>query len=104
MHQPPTSEIYTLSLHDALPICKILDYGKYKYQAQKKAAEARKKQKVVEIKEIKTTLDRKSTRLNSSHGYTSYAVFCMKKKTERTPVRINSSNCETETGPTASPI
>jgi len=31
----------------------ILDYGKYKYQAQKKAAEARKKQKVVEIKEIK---------------------------------------------------
>ena len=32
---------------------KILDYGKYKYQAQKKAAEARKKQKVVEIKEIK---------------------------------------------------
>ena len=33
--------------------CKILDYGKYKFQAQKKAAEARKKQKVVEIKEIK---------------------------------------------------
>jgi translation initiation factor IF-3 len=35
------------------PVCKLLDYGKYKYQAQKKAAEARKKQKVVEIKEIK---------------------------------------------------
>ena len=35
------------------PVCKILDYGKYKYQAQKKAAEARKHQKVVEIKEIK---------------------------------------------------
>lgn len=35
------------------PVCKILDHGKYKYQAQKKAAEARKKQKVVEIKEIK---------------------------------------------------
>lgn len=35
------------------PVCKILDYGKYKYSAQKKAAEARKKQKVVEIKEIK---------------------------------------------------
>ena len=35
------------------PIVKILDYGKYKYQEQKKAAEARKKQKVVEIKEIK---------------------------------------------------
>ena len=35
------------------PVCKILDYGKYKYQAQKKANEARKKQKVIEIKEIK---------------------------------------------------
>ncbi|HEY7457144.1 MAG TPA: translation initiation factor IF-3 [Xanthobacteraceae bacterium] len=35
------------------PVTKILDYGKYKYQAQKKAAEARKKQKTVEVKEIK---------------------------------------------------
>jgi len=35
------------------PVCKILDYGKFKFQSQKKAAEARKKQKVVEIKEIK---------------------------------------------------
>jgi len=35
------------------PVCKVLDYGKYKYAQQKKAAEARKKQKVIEIKEIK---------------------------------------------------
>ncbi len=35
------------------PVCKILDYGKYKYEAQKKANEARKKQKVIEVKEIK---------------------------------------------------
>ena len=35
------------------PVCKILDYGKFKYQEQKKAAEARKKQKVVEVKELK---------------------------------------------------
>ena len=35
------------------PVCKILDYGKFKYQEQKKAAEARKHQKIVEIKEIK---------------------------------------------------
>ncbi len=35
------------------PVCKILDYGKFKYQAQKKAAEARKKQKTVDVKEIK---------------------------------------------------
>jgi translation initiation factor IF-3 len=35
------------------PVCKILDYGKYRFLEQKKAAEARKKQKIVEIKEIK---------------------------------------------------
>jgi translation initiation factor IF-3 len=35
------------------PVAKILDYGKFKFQEQKKAAEARKKQKVIEIKEIK---------------------------------------------------
>jgi len=35
------------------PVCKIIDYGKYKYEAQKKANEARKKQKVIEVKEIK---------------------------------------------------
>jgi len=35
------------------PVCKILDYGRYKYEAQKKKNEARKKQKVIEIKEIK---------------------------------------------------
>jgi translation initiation factor IF-3 len=35
------------------PVCKIMDYGKYKFQAQKKANEARKKQKTVEVKEIK---------------------------------------------------
>jgi translation initiation factor IF-3 len=35
------------------PVCKILDFGRFKYQAQKKANEARKKQKVIEIKEIK---------------------------------------------------
>ncbi len=35
------------------PVCKILDFGKFKYEAQKKANEARKKQKVIEVKEIK---------------------------------------------------
>ena len=35
------------------PVCKILDYGRFKYQAQKRANEARKKQKVIEVKEIK---------------------------------------------------
>ena len=35
------------------PVCKVLDYGKYKYEAQKKANEARKRQKVIDVKEIK---------------------------------------------------
>jgi translation initiation factor IF-3 len=35
------------------PVCKILDYGKFKYETQKKANEARKKQKIIEVKEIK---------------------------------------------------
>ena len=35
------------------PVCKILDYGKFKYEAQKRANEARKKQKTIEVKEIK---------------------------------------------------
>ncbi len=35
------------------PVCKVLDYGKYKYQEQKKLQEARKKQKIIQLKEIK---------------------------------------------------
>lgn len=35
------------------PVCKILDFGKYKYEIQKKEAEAKKKQKVIEVKELK---------------------------------------------------
>lgn len=35
------------------PVCKVLDYGKYRYELQKKSAEARRKQKVIDIKEIK---------------------------------------------------
>ena len=46
-------DLVEISPNTVPPICKILDYGKYKYQAQKKAAEARKKQKTVEVKEIK---------------------------------------------------
>jgi translation initiation factor IF-3 len=35
------------------PVCKIMDFGKFKYETQKKEAEARKKQKIIEIKEVK---------------------------------------------------
>src|SRR2546423_13447532 len=46
-------DLVEIAPNSSPPVCKLLDYGKYKYQAQKKAAEARKKQKVVEVKEVK---------------------------------------------------
>ncbi len=46
-------DLVEISPNASPPVCKLLDYGKYKYQEQKKQAEARKKQKVVEVKEIK---------------------------------------------------
>jgi translation initiation factor IF-3 len=46
-------DLVEINPHGNPPVVKILDYGKFKYQAQKKAAEAKKRQKVVEIKEIK---------------------------------------------------
>jgi translation initiation factor IF-3 len=46
-------DLLEISPNAVPPVCKITDYGKYKYEQQKKANEARKRQKVVEIKEIK---------------------------------------------------
>jgi translation initiation factor IF-3 len=46
-------DLVEISPNATPPVAKLLDYGKYKYQEQKKQAEARKKQKVVEVKEIK---------------------------------------------------
>src|SRR5205809_5837174 len=65
-NDPATTEIYTLSLHDALPICGCGDGRAPVDRPDARPAQA--------------AQDRKSTRLNSSHGYISYAVFCLKKK------------------------
>src|SRR5205809_3935886 len=68
-----TTEIYTLSLHDALPIYASVqdwDSGRMGALPLGGCPGAR----------AAGTGDRKSTRLNSSHGYISYAVFCLKKK------------------------
>src|SRR2546422_4797435 len=62
-----TTEIYTLSLHDALPISV--------HRQKKPGLLGDRLELLPESHE-----DRKSTRLNSSHGYISYAVFCLKKK------------------------
>ena len=46
-------DLVEVSPHSSPPVCKVLDYGKFKYEAQKKANEARKKQKIIDVKEIK---------------------------------------------------
>lgn len=46
-------DLVEISPNATPPVCKILDYGKYKYEAQKKASLAKKKQKTVDVKEIK---------------------------------------------------
>src|SRR5258707_5429806 len=69
-----TTEIYTLSLHDALPISDGFGYvyGDGRYWKFPQVG-------IVEIGDD-VEIDRKSTRLNSSHANISYAVFCLKKK------------------------
>src|SRR5215469_18098806 len=59
-----TTEIYALSLHDALPIC-------WSWHRQRPGPD--------QLRQLRPA-DRKSTRLNSSHVEISYAVFCLKKK------------------------
>src|SRR2546429_2342255 len=70
-----TTEIYTLSLHDALPISwrrpALPRLGRSWRRCPKPRAPKR---------PARLPADRKSTRLNSSHGYISYAVFCLQKK------------------------
>src|SRR2546430_7244411 len=64
-----TTEIYTLSLHDALPIS--FRRGSYSWRTTRSC---------IEPSIGCFQVDRKSTRLNSSHSQISYAVFCLKKK------------------------
>lgn len=46
-------DLVEISPNAAPPVCKMLDYGKYKYNLQKRASEARKKQKIITVKEVK---------------------------------------------------
>src|SRR5438132_14216462 len=69
-----TTEIYTLSLHDALPISREIDEQSIVAMGQFLARYG-----AVEFARVEDK-DRKSTRLNSSHTVISYAVFCLKKK------------------------
>src|SRR5206468_12481090 len=65
-----TTEIYTLSLHDALPISRCEICGICAGTADAPDV-------------LRAAGDRKSTRLNSSHDQISYAVFCLKKKKKK---------------------
>src|SRR5256886_16693476 len=69
-----TTEIYTLSLHDALPISPQV--GRQQHDAGLRVERARR----ADPHARDLLADRKSTRLNSSHSQISYAVFCLKKK------------------------
>src|SRR5438552_18891350 len=67
-----TTEIYTLSLHDALPICLASEPVPAPPQCGASPPQC-----------ARPAPDRKSTRLNSSHQIISYAVFCLKKKKKK---------------------
>src|SRR3712207_7024087 len=78
-----TTEIYTLSLHDALPIFDMLlqQYPLNKHQKQVHLQnDFYLNGLIFHLYKDNLDLDRKSTRLNSSHANISYAVFCLKKK------------------------
>src|SRR2546422_5662235 len=85
-----TTEIYTLSLHDALPIY-LGGAGVRRGHHVARRAGARHGHDRRGVRDRvragpddrRTRGDRKSTRLNSSHGYISYAVFCLKKKKKK---------------------
>src|SRR5437660_5520481 len=84
-NDPPTTEIYTLSLHDALPILSeklqldgFLQIGTEQQGVTGAESSSYLAQELVAG--IAIEVDRKSTRLNSSHVAISYAVFCLKKK------------------------
>src|SRR3712207_9596119 len=81
-----TTEIYTLSLHDALPIYsnseRYLGWLREACEIQSLAGQPEELARMADWVEMKLRDlgDRKSTRLNSSHANISYAVFCLKKK------------------------
>src|SRR2546422_3911569 len=74
-----TTEIYTLSLHDALPILAEEHLGR-RFGHERGLCERHSTVPSTFDPDTPRSRDRKSTRLNSSHGYISYAVFCLKKK------------------------
>src|SRR3712207_9371593 len=76
-----TTEIYTLSLHDALPILRVEDVLRVVVVLLPRAEHLVARLELPRVQHpLAVEADRKSTRLNSSHANISYAVFCLKKK------------------------
>src|SRR5256885_3497249 len=76
-----TTEIYTLSLHDALPISRVSVRAPVEGdRARRGLSRVARQSPALEPRRGAAAVDRKSTRLNSSHLVISYAVFCLKKK------------------------
>ncbi|MBP8855614.1 MAG: translation initiation factor IF-3 [Oscillospiraceae bacterium] len=65
MAEDKNLDLVKIAPQAAPPVCKILDYGKYRFELQKKDKEARKNQKVVEIKEIRLSLNIDSNDFNT---------------------------------------
>src|SRR2546429_7241309 len=86
-----TTEIYTLSLHDALPIYVARKARLERGVLGQDLGESGDQEDVVEGQGFTEKADRKSTRLNSSHGYISYAVFCLKKKITTSTKAVSAS-------------
>src|SRR2546426_11754120 len=82
-----TTEIYTLSLHDALPILEAIGTI-FDWLKRLGLTPAVRDEALARYVRDRRALDRKSTRLNSSHLVISYAVFCLKKK------KYNSHECK----------
>src|SRR5438105_12992592 len=82
-NDPATPAIYTLSLHDALPICHHLPSCGYTLGGGNVRGHGRSELDPSGNKGWGHSGDRKSTRLNSSHEWISYAVFCLKKKKKK---------------------
>src|SRR2546426_5054636 len=88
-----TTEIYTLSLHDALPISRTGRACRGRRDRWRRSdGAARPLEPSASWRRSCRCRDRKSTRLNSSHLVNSYAVFCLKKKKKK----IKLSNTETQ--------
>src|SRR5438477_2302618 len=91
---PATTMIYTLSLHDALPILPRA--------SGRAAAEGRARRlppRLARRLHARASRDRKSTRLNSSHMSISYAVFCLKKKKGRYRLLLHDTQHRAVTAP-----